>query len=160
MKTKEFNASSELEKIAQKMSNHNEDLLAIYVNDKKEELSIVCTGKDDENIICTIATILEISLTGKGDEGMDRVTHIILESLKLVHHSSSLAGLKLAMEMLKGIAEKTELLDNKEENDEDEEDCGNCELVKTCNLNTAIKYRKEHGIPRPKKGKSRKVNVN
>ena len=154
MKTKEFNATSELEKIAQKMSN-NETLFAIYVNDKKEELSILTTGEDDKDIICTIAAILETSLTGNGDEGMDRVAHIILEALKLVQTSKSIAGLKLATEMLRNVAEKAGLL-----NDEDEDDCGDCELAKVCNEEQAIAYRKAHGIPRPKKGKGHKVNVN
>ena len=154
MKTKEFNVTSELEKISQKMSN-DETLFAIYVNDKEKELSVLTTGENDKNIICTIAAILETSLTGKGDEGTDRTTHIILESLKLVQTSKSIAGLKLATEMLKGVAEKAGLLD-----DDDEEDCGDCELMKVCNEEQAIAYRKAHGIPRPKKGKGRKVNVN
>ena len=154
MKTKEFNVTSELEKIAQKMSN-NETLFAIYVNDKNEELSVFTTGENDKNIICTIAAILETSLTDNGDEGMDRVTHIILEALKLVQTSKSIAGLKLATEMLKGIAEKAELL-----NDKDEDGCGDCELMRVCNEQDAIEYRKAHGIPRPKKGKGRKVDVN
>lgn len=158
MKTKEFNVTSELEKIAQKMSK-DELLFAIYVNDKEEEFSVL-TPEDDKNIICTIAAILETSLTGNGDEGMDRVTHIILEALKLVQTSKSIAGLRLATEMLKGVAEKAGLL-NKDDNDiDDGEDCENCELVKTCNLNAAIKYRKEHGIPRPKKGKRYDEKVN
>ena len=155
MKTKGFNVKSELEKIAQKMTNDNETLFAIYVNDKKKELSALTTGEDDKDIVCTIAAILETSLTGEGDEGMDRVTHIILEALKLVQTSKSIAGLKLATEMIKDVVEKAGLVE-----DNDEEDCDNCELVKTCNLNAAIKYRKEHGIPRPKKGKTRKVDVN
>jgi hypothetical protein len=154
MKTKEFNVTKELEKIAQKMTN-NETLFAIYVNDKKKDLSVLTTGEDDKNIICTIAAILETSLTGKGDEGMDRVTHIILEALKLVQTSKSIAGLKLATEMLKGVAEKAGLLDDK-----DEENCVDCELVRVCNEQDAIEYRKAHGIPRPKKGKGRKVDVN
>ena len=154
MKTKEFNVTSELEKIAQKMSN-DETLFAIYVNDKKRELSVLTTGEDDKNIICTIAAILETSLTDNGDEGMDRVTHIILEALKLVQTSESIAGLKLATEMLKGVAEKAGLLD-----DDDEEDCGDCELMRVCDEEKAIAYRKTHGIPRPKKGKGRKVDVN
>lgn len=154
MKTKEFNATSELEKVAQKISN-DETLFAIYVNDKKEELAVLTTGEDDKNIICTIAAILETSLTCNGDKGMDRVTHIILEALKLVQTSKSIAGLKLATEMLKGVAEKAGLLD-----DEDEDDCGDCELIKVCNEEQAIAYRKAHGIPRPKKGKARKVDVN
>ena len=154
MKTKGFNVTSELEKIAQKTSN-DETLFAIYVNDKKKELSVLTTGEDDKNIICTIAAILETSLTDNGDEGMDRVTHIIIEALKLVQTSKSIAGLKLAAEMLKGIAEKAELL-----NDKDEEGCGDCELMRVCNEQDAIEYRKAHGIPRPKKGKGRKVDVN
>ena len=153
MKTKEFNVTKELEKIAQKMTN-DATLFAIYVNDKEKELSVLTTGEDDKDIICSIAAILETSLTGKGDEGMDRVTHIILEALKLVQTSKSIAGLKLATEMLKGVAEKAGLL-----NDE-EEGCGDCELMKVCNEKEAIEYRKAHGIPRPKKGKGRKVNVN
>lgn len=159
MKTKEFNATKELEKIAKEMSN-GETLFAIYVNDKKKELSVLTTGDDDKDIICTIAAIIETSLTGNGDKGMDMVTHIILEALKLVQTSKSIAGLKLATEMLKGVAEKAGLLDKDDNGVDDDEDCGNCELVKTCNLNAAIKYRKEHGIPRPKKGKGRKVDVN
>ena len=154
MKTKEFNVTKELEKIAQKMTN-DATLFAIYVNDKEKELSVLTTGEDDKDIICSIAAILETSLTGHGDEGMDRVTHIILEALKLVQTSKSIAGLKLATEMLKGVAEKAGLL-----NDEDEDDCGNCELMRVCNEQDAIEYRKAHGIPRPKKGKGHKVNVN
>lgn len=159
MKTKEFNATKELEKIAKEMSN-DATLFAIYVNDKKKELSVLTTGENDKDIICTIAAILETSLTDNGDEGMDRVTHIILEALKLVQTSKSIAGLKLATEMLNGVAEKAGLLDKDANGIDDDEDCENCELVKTCNLNAAIKYRKEHGIPRPKKGKGRKVDVN
>jgi hypothetical protein len=159
MKTKKFNVTSELEKIAQKMSN-DETLFAIYVNDKKKELSVLTTGEDDKNIICTIAAILETSLTGHGDEGMDRVTHIILEALKLVQTSKSIAGLKLATEMLKGIVEKAGLLDDEDDGVDEEEDCGDCELMKVCNEEQAIAYRKAHGIPRPKKGKARNVDVN
>jgi hypothetical protein len=159
MKTKEFNVTSELEKIAQKMSD-DETLFAIYANDKKRDLSVLTTGEDDKDIICTIAAILETSLTGKGDEGMDRVTHIILEALKLVQTSKSIAGLKLATEMLKGVAEKAGLLNDNDNDVDDEEDCGDCELMKVCDEKQAIAYRKAHGIPRPKKSKVRKVDVN
>ncbi len=155
MKTKEFNVKSELEKIAQKMSN-DETLFAIYVNDKNDDLSFLTTGEDDKNIICAIAAFLETSLRGNGDEGTDRVTHIILEALKLVQTSKSVAGLKLVTEVLKGFCENAGLLDD----DDDEEDCADCELMKVCNDEQAIAYRKAHGIPRPKKDKGRKVNVN
>jgi radical SAM protein with 4Fe4S-binding SPASM domain len=68
--------------------------------------------------------------------------------------------LKLAAEMLKGVAEKAGLLDDNDNNVDEEEDCGDCELMKVCNGEQAIAYRKAHGIPRPKKGKGHKVNIN
>ena len=142
------------------LASHGYNIPNRYVNDKKEELTVLTTGEDDKNIICTIAAILETSLTGEGDEGMDRVTHIILEALKLVQTSKSIAGLKLATEMLKGVAEKAGLLDDDDNDVDEEEDCGDCELMKVCNNEQAIAYRKAHGIPRPKKGKGGKVDVN
>jgi hypothetical protein len=155
MKTKGFNATSELEKIEKEMSN-DETLFAIYVNDETGDMYILTTGEGDANIVSAFAAILEMSLTNKGDEGMDRVTNIILTALKLVQTSHSIAGLKIATEMLKGMLEKGGILNN----DDDDEDCEGCEFVKSCDSESAIKYRKEHGIPRPKKGKGRKVNVN
>lgn len=158
METKEFKVESELERIAKNLSNE-ETLFAIYVNDKTGDLSILTTGEGDANIVCALAEILETSLTNKGDKGMDRVTKIVITALKLVQGSHSIAGLKLATEMLKGILED-ELLNNDDDNEKIVEDCDGCELIKTCNEEKAIKYRKAHGIPKPKKGKGKKVNVN
>lgn len=163
MKTKDFNVENELEKIAKKISNQ-EALFAIYVNDKTGDLSILTTGEGDANIVSTLAAILEMSLTDKGDEGMDRVTKIIITALKLVQGSRSIAGLKLATALLKGILEKDGLLNNDDDDKDDEivEDCENCEFMRECNNDSAIKYRKEHGIPRPKRNKKggRKIDVN
>lgn len=163
MKTKDFNVEKELEKIAKGMGE-NETLFAIYLNEDEKDVCVFTTGDDDTNIICTFAAMLELSLKGKGDEGMDRVTNIILEALKMVQASHSIAGLKLATALLKGILEKDGLLNN-DDDDEDEEiveDCENCEFMRECNNDSAIKYRKEHGIPRPKKNKKggRKVEIN
>ena len=149
MKTKEFKVESELERIAKNLSNE-ETLFAIYVNDKTGDMSILTTGEGDANIVCTLAEILETSLTNKGDKGMDRVTKIIITALKLVQGSHSIAGLKLATEMLKGILED-ELLNNNDDDEKIVEDCDGCELIKTCNEEKAIKYRKAHGIPKPRK---------
>ena len=149
MKTKGFNVEKELERIAKNLSNE-ETLFAIYVNDKTGNLSILTTGEGDANIVCALAAILETSLTNKGDKGMDRVTKIIITALKLVQGSHSIAGLKLATEMLKGILED-ELFNNDDDNEKIVEDCDGCELIKTCNDEKAIKYRKAHGIPKPKK---------
>ena len=109
MKTKDFNVGKELEKIAKGMGE-NETLFAIYLNEDKKDVCVLTTGDDDNNIICAFAAMLEVSLKGKGDEGMDRVTNIILEALKMVQTSHSIAGLKLATELLKGILEKDGLL--------------------------------------------------
>lgn len=160
METKRFNVEKELESIAKNLSNE-ETLFAIYVNDKTGDLSILTTGEGDANIVCTLAEILEMSLTNKGDKGMDRVTKIIITALKLVQGSHSIAGLKLATEMLKGILED-ELLNNDDDDEKVVEDCDGCELIKTCNEEKAIKYRKAHGIPKPKKVRKggRKVDVN
>ena len=160
MKTKGFNVEKELERIAKNLSNE-ETLFTIYVNDKTGDLSILTTGEGDANIVSALAEILEMSLTNKGDEGMDRVTKIVITTLKLVQGSHSIAGLKLATEMLKGILED-ELLNNDDDDEKIVEDCDGCELIKTCNEEKAIKYRKAHGIPKPKKNKKggRKVNVN
>ena len=164
MKTKDFNVENELEKIAKKISD-NATLFAIYLNEDEKDVCVLTTGDDDTNIICTFAAILELSLKGKGDEGMDRVTNIIIEALKMVQASHSIAGLKLATALLTGILEKDGLLKNTDDDDEDDEiveDCENCEFMRECNNDSAIKYRKEHGIPRPKRNKKggRKVDVN
>ena len=164
MKTKDFNVGKELEKIAKGMGE-NETLFAIYLNEDEKDVCVLTTGDDDTNIICTFAAMLELSLKGKGDEGMDRATNIILEALKMVQASHSIAGLKLATELLKGVLEKDGLLKDNDDDDEDDEiveDCENCEFMRECNNDSAIKYRKEHGIPRPKRNKKggRKVDVN
>jgi Trk K+ transport system NAD-binding subunit len=164
MKTKDFNVGKELEKIAKKLGE-NETLFAIYLNEDEKDVCVLTTGDDDTNIICTFAAMLELSLKGKGDEGMDRATNIILEALKMVQASHSIAGLKLATELLKGVLEKDGLLKDNDDDDEDDEiveDCENCEFIRECNNDSAIKYRKEHGIPRPKRNKKggRKVDVN
>lgn len=159
METKKFNFEKELEKLAKKMSD-DEILLMIHGNVKNENLSILAVDDEeyDKNLVCVIAAILETSLTGDGDSGLNRVTRIILDALKLVQGSDNpVAGLRLATEMLEGVAQKVK--SNLEEAEE-EGDCANCELNRTCNDDDAIAYRKAHGIPRPKKGKGRKVDVN
>lgn len=151
MKTEKFNTSSELEKILRKMSG-DETLFAIYEK-KDKELAVFATSDNRKDIVCAIAAILETSLTGKGDECMDAVTHIIIDALKRVQKSKSVAGLKLVTEMLKGIVEKSEI------RDDDNEDCTDCELMRVCDEKQAVEYRKAHKIPRPKKGKGRKIDV-
>ena len=160
METKKFKFEKELEKLAQKMSD-DEILLMIHGNVKNGDLSILAVDDEEygKNLVCVIAAIIETSLTGQGDKGLNRVTRIILDALKLVQGSDNpVAGLRLATEMLDGVAQKVK---SSLEESEEEVDCANCELNRTCNDDDAIAYRKAHGIPRPKKGgKARKINVN
>lgn len=159
METKKFKFEKELERLAQKMSD-DEILLAIHANAKNRDLSILAVddGKNDNNLVCILAAIIETSLSGCEDEGLNRTTRIILDALKLVQGSDNPeVGLRLTTEMLEAVTQKIKHLNEIEE----DEDCASCELNRTCNDDDAIAYRKAHGIPRPKKGsKARKVNVN
>lgn len=56
----------------------------------------------------------------------------------------------LAEASIKGIKKHLESVVSGKEND-DEEDCSDCELVKKCQLPQAVKYRKENGIKPAKK---------
>ena len=160
METKKFKFEKELEKLAQKMGD-DEILLMIHGNVKNRDLSILAVDDEeyDKNLVCVIAAIIETSLSGGENEGLNRITRIILDALKLVQGSDNpVAGLRLTTEMLEGVAQKVKSHLNEIEGDDD---CANCELNRTCNDDDAIAYRKAHGIPRPKKGgKVRKVNVN
>ena len=160
METKKFKFEKELEKLAQKMGD-DEILLMIHGNVKNRDLSILAVDDEeyDKNLVCVIAAIIETSLSGGKDEGLNRITRIILDALKFVQGSDNpVAGLRLATEMLEGVAQKVK---SSLEEVEEEGDCANCEFNRTCNDDDAIAYRKAHGIPRPKKGgKACKINVN
>ena len=159
METKKFKFEKELEKLAQKMGD-DEILLMIHGNVKNRDLSILAVDDEeyDKNLVCVIAAIIETSLSGGKDEGLNRITRIILDALKLVQASDNPeVVLRLTTEMLEAVTQKIAHLNEIEE----DVDCASCELNRTCNDDDAIAYRKAHGIPRPKKGgKARKVNVN
>jgi radical SAM protein with 4Fe4S-binding SPASM domain len=67
--------------------------------------------------------------------------------------SAALLGMKMTIDKLS---------DDDDDDDDEDEDCENCEFLRTCENEAAIKYRKEHHIPKPKKNKNggRKVDVN
>ena len=159
METKKFKFEKELEKLAQKMSD-DEILLMIHGNVKNGDLSILAVDDEeyDKNLVCVIAAIIETSLSGGKDEGLNRITRIILDALKLVQASDNPeVVLRLTTEMLEAVTQKIAHLNEIEEDG----NCASCEFNRTCNDDDAIAYRKAHGIPRPKKGgKARKINVN
>jgi hypothetical protein len=123
--------------------------------------------ESDKRISAALASVIEAHFLGNGKKGIDRFSEIIVDAIEAVIGVSSLAGSKLtsrfAIASLLGLKKTMDMLDVVNDEDEDEgEDCENCELLRTCENEAAIKYRKEHHIPKPKKvNKSgRKVDVN
>lgn len=120
----------------------------------------------DEHVSASIAAIIETYLLGKGDEGIARFSEVILDAVEAIIGVSPKAGAKLTSRFAKAalIGMKMTLDKLSEDNDDidENEDCDGCELIKTCNEEKAIKYRKAHGIPKPKKVRKggRKVDVN
>ena len=119
---------------------------------------------DDNKLSAALASVIEAHFLDKGNEGVDRLSEIIVDSIEALIGVSPLAGAKLtsrfASAALLGMKMTIDKLSDDDDEDNDEEDCENCEFLKTCENEAAIKYRKEHGLPRPKKGKGKKVNLN
>ena len=117
---------------------------------------------DDNRVSAALASVIEAHFLEKGNEGVDRLSEIIVDSIEALIGVSPLAGAKLAARFAKASLLGMKMTIDKFSDDEedDDEDCEGCEFVKSCDSESAIKYRKEHGLPRPKKGKSKKVNVN
>jgi hypothetical protein len=120
-------------------------------------------NSDDEALFIIHATNNKSKHFGVGD--MDLIHRGIYKVLeKGIEGKEGMSAAKLAWTILEAIRDLRdegvdieELLDAF---DDDEDGCGDCELMRVCNEQDAIEYRKAHGIPRPKKGKGRKVNVN
>jgi hypothetical protein len=117
---------------------------------------------DDNHVSAALASVIEAHFLEKGNEGVDRLSEIIVDSVEALIGVSPLAGAKLAARFAKAALLGMKMTIDKlpDDDDDDDEDCEGCEFVKSCDSESAIKYRKEHGMPKPKKGKGRKVNVN
>jgi hypothetical protein len=121
---------------------------------------------DDNHVSAALASVIEAHFLDKGNEGVDRLSEIIVDSVEALIGVSPLAGAKLAARFAKaallGMKMTIDKLSDDDEEDNDEEDCENCEFLKTCENEAAIKYRKEHHIPKPKKSRKggRKVEIN
>ena len=128
----------------------------------------IASEENDDKVSAALASVIEKHFLNKGNEGVDRLSEIIVNSIEALIGMSPLAGAKLKTRFVKAALLGMKMtLDRIEDLDEDDdkngdEDCGNCEFMRTCDYDNAIKYRKEHHIPRPKKGKKgeRKVEVN
>lgn len=165
MKTKEKEIQKKIVELCEAFGN-NDRFIVFRKSDNNVNVALPDgVHVTDEHVSSSIATIIEAHLLGKGDEGIARFSEIILDAIEALIGVSPLAGAKLTSRFAKaallGMKTTLDKLSNDDEDDEDE-DCENCEFLKECDNNAAIKYRKKHGIPKPKKCKKsgRKVDIN
>lgn len=168
MKTKENEIEKKIKELCELMG---EDDKFFFFRKKGNVVDMALPSASEENdnkVSAALSSVIEAYLLGKGDEGVERFSEIIISSVEALIGVSPLAGAKLTARFAKaallGMKASLDKLDDEDEDDDDddEEDCENCEFLKTCENEAAIKYRKEHGIPKPKKNKKggRKIDVN
>lgn len=170
MKTKEKEIQKKIKELCELM-DENEKFF--FFRKKGDVVDIALPNASEENdgsISAALSSVIEAYFLDKGNEGFGRLSEIIVNSIEALIGVSPLAGAKLASRFAKAalIGMKMTLdriKDFDEEDNDDEngvEDCKNCEFMNECDHDDAIKYRKEHGIPRPKRNKKggRKVDVN
>lgn len=133
------------------------NLVNVALPSKKKEMS-------NSDVSAALAAVMERYLLDDcNDEGAARLSKIIIGAVEAIIGISP-AGGKLASRLAKAAILGMEFsIDRlKELNKDIEEDCGDCEYMRTCDNENAIKYRKANGIPKPKKNKKKehKVDVN
>jgi hypothetical protein len=158
MKTKEKEIQKKIKELCELMGDDdkffffrkNGDAVTIALPDESEE--------NDNKVSAALSSVIEKHFLNKGYEGVDRLSEIIIDSIEALIGVSPLAGAKLTSRFAQAalLGMKMELGKLSEDDDDDDEDdyyneCENCELMRECNDEAAIKYRKEHGIPKPKK---------
>lgn len=118
-----------------------EALLAIYANRKKGDYFAI---GDMDLIRSGIYDILNNGIAGEEGAPRTEVAWAILGALReLQDEGVDIEGLLTAFD-----------------EDDEEEDCDTCALLRVCGDGRAVKWRKMLGIPKPKKGKGHKINVN
>ncbi len=166
MKTKEKEIQKKIKELCELM---DEDEKFFFFRKKGNNVVIAlpsASKRNDDMVSAALSSVIESYFLDKGDEGVDRFSEIIVDSIEALIAVSPLASAKLSARFAKaallGMKMTLDRTKDFDEDDDDEngvEDCENCEFLKTCDNDAAIKYRKEHGIPKPKKGKGHKVNV-
>lgn len=169
MKAKEKEIQKKIKELCELMGENDKFL---FFRKKGNTVDIALPSASEENdnrVSAALASVIEKHFLDKGDEGVDRLSEIIVDSMEALIGVSPLAGAKLtsrfakaALFGMKMTLDKIKDLDEDDDEEDDVEDCENCEFVRKCNNDSAVKYRKEHGIPRPKKNKNggRKIDVN
>lgn len=158
MKTKEKEIQKKIKELCELM---DEDEKFFFFRKKGNAVNIAlpsASERNDNRVSAALSSVIESHFLDKGDEGIDRLSEIIVNSIEALIGMSPLAGAKLTSRFAKAALLGMKMtLDRIKDFDEDNddidenEDCDGCELIKTCNEEKAIKYRKTHGIPKPKK---------
>ena len=166
MKTKENEIQKKIKELCELMG---EDDKFFFFRKKGNVVDIAlpsASEENDNNVSAALASVVEAHFLDKGNKGVDRLSEIIVDSIAAIIGVSPLAGAKLTSRFAKasllGMKMTLYKMNDLDEDEDDVEDCENCKFLKTCNHKDAAKYRKEHGIPKQKKGNKcgRKVNVN
>lgn len=160
METKEKKIQKKIQELCELMDENDK---FFFFRKKGYVVDIALPSASEENdnrVSAALSSVIEAHFLDKGDEGVDRLSEIIVDSIEALIGVSPLAGAKLTSRFAKAALIGMKMTLDKLSNDD--EDCENCEFLKKCDNDAAIKYRKEHGIPKPKKNKKggRKVDVN
>lgn len=155
METKEKEIQKKIKELCDLMGENDK---FFFFRKKGNVVNIALPSASEENdnrVSAALSSVIEAHFFDKGNEGVDRLSEIIVDSIEALIGVSPLAGAKLTSRFAKAalIGMKMTLDKLSEDNDDidEKEDCDECELIKTCNEEKAIKYRKAHGIPKPKK---------
>lgn len=158
MKTKEKEIQEKIKELCELMG---EDDKFFFFRKKGNVVNIALPSASEENdsrVSAALSSIIEAHFLNKGNEGVDRLSEIIVDSIEALIGISPLAGAKLTARFAKaallGMKMTLDKIKDVDEDDDDEdgvEDCENCEFMRICDHDDAIKYRKKHGIPKPKK---------
>ena len=157
MKTKEKEIQKKIEELIEAFGD-NDRFIVFHKSDNNVNIALPDGDYvSDEHVSASLAAVIEAHILGKGDEGIARFSEIIIDAIEALIGMSPKAGEKLISRFAKaaliGMKMTLDKLSNDDDDIDDKEDCDGCELIKTCNEEKAIKYRKAHGIPKPKKGK-------
>lgn len=165
MKTKEKEIQKKIKELCDLMG---EDEKFFFFRKKGNVVDIALPNASEENdnkVSAALSSVIEAHFLNERREGVDRLSEIIIDSIEALIGVSPLAGAKLTSRFTQAALLGMKMTLDKLSDDDDEdgvEDCENCEFMRECNDDAAIKYRKEHGIPKPKKNKKggRKVEIN
>lgn len=124
-----------------KYADSDSVFLGILVNNKTQQVRTMLGGKDaDDTMSAALAAAVRAAVTEDGDEGAMRVAGILIQALRYVIAKGDDVSVKVAAEFQSTIAKGMERFLY---GDDDEEDCENCKMNKTCDNPAAVRYRKE-----------------